>query len=63
MQLIGRQVDHDIAFILNIPTGQYPRIFERAKTIHISIRRLARDINNFLVWFNSYGSNRMKWEK
>lgn len=55
MRFLGYQSDHDLQMLIVLPNGPVERRFERTQIITVSIRRLARDLYGFLVWFNAYG--------
>ena len=55
MRFLGYQSDHDLQMVIVLPNGPVERRFERTQIITVSVRRLARDLHAFLVWFNAYG--------
>jgi hypothetical protein len=55
MRFLGYDTDHDLQMIIVIPNGPDEAPFGGVQTISVSVRRLARDLDAFLTWFNTYG--------
>ena len=51
---MGWQSDYDLELMLNVPEKS-EELFGKGQLISISIRRLARDLRQFLTWFSGYG--------
>jgi hypothetical protein len=63
MRFLGHQSDHDLQMVIVLPNGPLERRFEKTQVITVSVRRLARDLHGFLVWFNRYGVNVLQARK
>lgn len=51
----------DLVMVTIIPAVKnQPKLFEKVKTIKFTPRRLARDIESFLIWFANYGLKALK---
>ena len=58
MRILGyaRESENDLQLTIVIPDGpDVRRPLERVKVVEVSLRRLAREIREFLEWFSSYG--------
>lgn len=55
MKVLGWQSEHDLTLALYISDDSQDSALGKRKMISISVRRLARDLKEFLGWFCSYG--------
>jgi hypothetical protein len=55
MRVLGYESDHDLQMLILLPKGSARRPFEHTQAVRVSVRRLARDLRQFLTWFNAYG--------
>ena len=56
MRFLGYHSDYDLQMVIlvpNNPDSQAP--FQKINALQVSIRRLARDVSDFLTWFGGYG--------
>jgi len=54
MRFLGYDSNHDLQMVIVIPNGPHEAPFGQVQAITVSIRRLARDLDSFLTWFNAY---------
>jgi hypothetical protein len=55
MRFLGYDSDQDLQMVIILPAGPAHTPYSRVESITISVRRLARDLHEFLQWFNAYG--------